>query len=158
MEVKVYSGHRLGCSVCPKKATTKYKLIDDNSSTNKLRHQRKDLKKSVTTKYNKSEKSEIVPTVRPKVNQCYCYNMEHIKREPPPKLLCSKRFENPITDNDETWLNEILEFRRENWFDCHSNTTFPKNIYPICKYTYTIYSYVFIKLNRFKLFLIYLIV
>lgn len=131
MGSKEYSSRRrIGCSVCSDKNTT---LIDDNSS-NKLKLKTKNLGNNVTTnlKYNKCNKGEVISTLKPQVNECYCNNMEHIKKESSSKLICSKRFNTPNIDIDEDWLNEMLEFRRENWFDCHSNSTIFKN--PIGKY------------------------
>lgn len=132
-----YSSHRrLGCSVCSKRNTT---LI--NNSSKNLRLEKKYLEKNVTTnlKYNKCEKSNIISTLKLKDNECYCHHMENIKKEALPKLICSKRIKTPYIDIDKDWLNDILEFRRENWFDCHSDTTILKKVNRICKFAYFIH-------------------
>lgn len=129
---------RIGCSVCPKK-NINVKLAD-NSSSNKPCLNRKCLKSNVTsTKHKEFEKSKITPTVilKPIIKECYCNHMEKIKKETFPRLICSKYFKIPnLIDKD--WLHEIVEFRRENWFDCHSNSSIDancvKNINPLCEY------------------------
>lgn len=126
------SRRRLGCSVCYEKNTT---LIDNNLSNN-LKLKKKKLVNNVTNnlKYNKCKKGEVISTLKPQVNECYCNHMEHINKESSPKLICSKRFNTPNIDIDEDWLKEISEFRRENWFDCHSDLTIFKKVNSICKY------------------------
>lgn len=148
MGVKEYSNNvckntkesRLGCSVCPKK-NIDVKLVD-NDSSNKPWFNRKCLKNDViNTKFKHFEKSEITltPIQKPLVKECYCYNMEKIKKGIFPRLICSKHFKTPnLIGIDKDWLHEIVDFRRENWFDCHSDLFFDanciQNINPLCEY------------------------
>jgi len=135
---------RLGCSVCP------LKNINDTLKVNSLSNQLMFKKK--LTSYNKNhtncDKSEITPTItRSKHNECYCNHMEHIKKKSYPKIVCSKRFKKPnLIDMDEDWLKEMMEFRRENWFDCHSDsfidTTCIQHINHICKFIVLLISFI----------------
>lgn len=122
--------NRLGCSVCPKKIDNE----NVNSKSNNIWFERK------RVKHNECEKSKITTAFpsRAKVNECYCDQMEQIKTLSP-KLICSKYLKMPnLTHVDKDWLNEIMEFRRENWFDCHSDlfndNISIKNINSGCKY------------------------
>lgn len=148
MEVKEYSNNvckntkksRIGCSVCQKK-NFDVKLVD-NYSSNKPWLNRKCLISNITnTKFKNVEKSEISPNLalKPLIKECYCNNMEKIKIEIFPRLICSKSFKTPnLIDVDKDWLHDIVEFRRENWFDCHTNLFFDanslQNINPLCEY------------------------
>lgn len=139
MENKKYSAvgrsaknNRLGCSVCPKKIDSENIIL--NSSSNNLYFERRCLK------HNEHEKSKLTSAFlsRAKVNECYCDQMEQIKTSIP-KLICSKYLKIPNLNHvNEDWLNEIIEFRHENWFDCHSDmfidTTSIRNINSPCKY------------------------
>jgi len=130
MEIKEYSiavdknkkNNRIGCSVCKNKNTNDTLVL--NSSSYKHWQESKHFKNSTTkTKYKGCDKNKITPVIKPKVNECYCNHMDQIKKEPLPKIICSKRFKLPsFIDIDEDWLNEIIEFRRENWFDCHADS------------------------------------
>lgn len=128
---------RLGCSVCLKNNIDTLIL---NSSSNKLRNGKKLIKNNITnTKYKEYEKNKMIPVIKSKMTECYCNHMEEIKKESLPKLICSKRFKTPnLISIDEDWLNEIKDFRRDNWFDCHSNSVIDlvsaQNIKPSCKY------------------------
>lgn len=113
---------RYGCSVCPKKVTNGT-LIVNSSSINLLLNKKNVNHNDTNSKYLDNDKSKIKAIIsEPKVNDCYCNHMEEIKKKLFPKVLCSKRFKIPVLDIDEDWLNEISKFRRENWFDCHSDT------------------------------------
>lgn len=116
---------RLGCSVCSKKTSNDNSNV--KSSFYKTNVENKVLEKNVTYKKHKeiNGKSKRTPDFidKPKINECYCNHMEPIKKEPFPKLICSKRFKTlDLVDIDEDWLHEIKEFRRENWFDCHADS------------------------------------
>lgn len=146
MEVKKYSlavgknknNSRIGCTVCKKKNTDD--ILDLNFS-NKQWHESKHLNNSTTKfKYKGCDQNKITPVIKSKINECYCTHMEQIKEESFPKIICSKRFKLPNLINiDEDWLKEIIDFRRENWFDCHSDsfvdTVCIKNDNPFCKFT-----------------------
>lgn len=131
MEVKamVKNKSRIGCSVCKKKVP----------SDTLVRHDSKRLKNSTTKmKYKGCDQNKMTPVIKPKVNECYCNYMEQIKNESFPKILCSKHLKLPsLIDVDEDWLNEIIDFRRENWFDCHSDSFvgsfYIQNDNPFCK-------------------------
>lgn len=131
---------RLGCTLCPKK-NTDVKLVD-NYSSNKPWLSIKCMKSNIINgKYKKNEKIEIKPTLisKPIIKECYCNHMEKIKKEIFPRLICSKHFKTAnLIDIDKDWLHEIVEFRRENWFDCHSNlfsdTNCVQNINPLREY------------------------
>uniref|UniRef100_A0A2S2P872 Uncharacterized protein n=2 Tax=Schizaphis graminum TaxID=13262 RepID=A0A2S2P872_SCHGA len=113
---------RLGCSVCKKK-------VNNDTSIKNLSSKpwidKRNLKINVVDKKCiNCEYSKLTPTVtlNTKINECYCNHMEETKNETFPKLICSKRFKTPhLTDINEKWLNEIIEFRRQNWFDCHAD-------------------------------------
>lgn len=128
-ECKNTKESRVGCSVCPKKDID-VKLVD-NYSPNKPWLNRTFLKSNIiNTKFKNFEKREVLPTLilKPNIKECYCNNMEKIKKEICPRLICSKNFKSPnLIDIDKDWLHEIVEFRRENWFDCHSNLFFDAN-------------------------------
>jgi len=129
---------RLGCSVCKKK------INNDNSIENvssKPWIEKRYLKNNVLDKKLKNcELSNLSPTKIPrhKIKECYCNHMEQVQIESFPRLICSKRFKTPhLTDIDEKWFNEIIEFRRQNWFDCHAesfiDSTYVQNINPLSK-------------------------
>lgn len=130
MEIKKYSiavdknkNHsRIGCTVCKNKITNDNLVL--NSSSYKHWQESKHFKNSITkTKYEGCDKNKMTPVIKPKVNECYCNYMDQIKKELFPKIICSKRFKLPsLIDIDDDWLNEIIEFRRENWFDCHADS------------------------------------
>ncbi|XP_015374514.1 PREDICTED: uncharacterized protein LOC107169314 isoform X2 [Diuraphis noxia] len=113
---------RLGCSVCKKK------IINDTPIENcssKPWIDKKHIKNSVPVKTKNCEYIKLAPTdmLSPKIRECYCNYMEQKKIESFPKLICSKRFKTPhLTDINEKWLHEIIEFRRLNWFDCHADS------------------------------------
>ncbi|KAE9531681.1 hypothetical protein AGLY_010887 [Aphis glycines] len=114
---------RLGCSVCKKKINNDTSIKNSSSKPwidkRNLENNVFD-KKCINCNYN-----ELTPTIKlkTKINECYCNHMEQLKNESFPKLICSKRFKTPhLTDVNETWLNEIIEFRRQNWFDCHADS------------------------------------
>lgn len=113
---------RLGCFVCKTKINN-YTSTEHFSSKPWI--EKKHLKNKVTDKKcRKCEYIKLSPSVTssPKISECYCNHMEETKNESFPKLICSKRFKSPhLTDVDEKWLNEIIEFRRQNWFDCHAD-------------------------------------
>lgn len=116
---------RYGCSVCPKKVTNGVLIVNSSSNSNKqLLNKKKNGINDTNSKYKDNGKSKIITGIksRSKVDECYCNHMEEIKKKYFPKVLCSKRFKIPILDVNEDWLNEITEFRRENWFDCHSDS------------------------------------
>ncbi|XP_060869479.1 uncharacterized protein LOC132944250 isoform X2 [Metopolophium dirhodum] len=127
---------RLGCSVCKKKINND-KPIEHFSSKPWI--DQKHLKNKVSDKkIRKCEYIKFSPcvTLSPKISECYCNRMEQTKNESFPKLICSKRFKTPhLTDVDEKWLNEIIEFRRQNWFDCHADSSIDgicvQNIIPL---------------------------
>lgn len=114
--------NRLGCSICLRKSTCDNLII--NPSISKLHLANNYLESN--EKKNKKKKH----------NECYCKHMEQIKEKSIPKLLCSKRYSN-INRNgkEEDWFNDVITFRRENWFDCHSNNVIDSTcINPLCKY------------------------
>lgn len=111
---------RLGCSVCLKSNSNNSFRV--NSSDNKLKFEKKQKNNLISVNYNKCKKTSSV-LLKPRVNECYCHYMEHIKKPYFPKLICSKQFQAPnILNVDKDWLDEINKFRRENWFDCHSDS------------------------------------
>lgn len=114
---------RLGCSVCKKKINNDTQIEHFSS---KPWIDKKQIKNNVSEKKLKNcEYIKLAPTVvlSPKISECYCNHMKQTKTESFPKLICSKRFTTPqLTDVDEKWLNEIIEFRRQNWFDCHADS------------------------------------
>lgn len=121
--------NRLGCSVCSK--TNSNNSLEVNSSTNKLKFENKQKNSFKSVNCNKCKKTSVL--LKPKVNECYCHYMEHIKKPCFPKLICSKQFQTPnLLTVDKNWLDEIKKFRQENWFDCHSDSfidaTFLQNI------------------------------
>lgn len=128
---------RLGCSVCLKNNTD---TLIINSSSNKPWHGKKYLKNNIiNTKYKECEKNKTIPVIKSKINECYCDHMEEIKKEVSPRLICSKRFITPnLIHIDEDWLNEIKDFRRDNWFDCHSDSVIDligtQNVKSLCKF------------------------
>lgn len=130
--------YRLGCTVCLKKNTNN--SLINTSSSNKPWRDRNHLKNNVTnTKNEKSNTSCIIH--RPSTNGCYCNHMEYLKNESFPRLICSKHFKTPdLIDVDHDWLHKIIEFRRENWFDCHSDSFIDalcvQNNNPFCKFFY----------------------
>lgn len=121
---------RFGCSVCQKKNLEEPFFL--NPCTNKLKLETKKKANDSNTEYKKCKQVPI------QSKECYCNHMEQIQNKAIPRLICSKRHKTPnhiAIDND--WLNEMKEFRRENWFDCHSDsfvdTDFMKNINSLCK-------------------------
>lgn len=136
MDIEEYSTSkmkcRLGCSVCLTRNTSDHLVI--NSSINKLCLGNNENKKQ----QNKCDKCKIIPMNID--HECYCNRIKHVKKESIPKLICSKHYSNlNHNDKEKNWFNEIIEFRRENWFDCHSNinnVTYLKDINPLCKYMY----------------------
>lgn len=130
---------RLGCSVCKKKIN--YDNPIENFSS-KPRIDKKHIKNNVSEKKSKNcEYIKLAPTVilSPKINECYCNHMKQTKNESYPKLICSKRFKTPhLTDVNEKWLIEMIEFRRLNWFDCHADSLIDgicdPNIIPLSKH------------------------
>lgn len=131
---------RFGCTVCPKKNKNDTLI---NSSSNKLWRDRNHLKNNVTNTIN--EKSKTSCTIRrPTVNECYCNSMERLKTESFPKLICSKHYKTPnLMDVNQDWLQEIIKFRHENWFDCHSDSFIDamsvQNNNLICRFIFTLF-------------------
>jgi len=129
---------RLGCSIC------KTKIINDTQNQNcssKPWIDKKHIKTNVSENTKNCEYIKLAPTsiLSPKVRECYCNHMEQKKNESFSKLICSKRIKTPhLTDVNEKWLNEMIEFRRLNWFDCHADSLFDgicdQNIIPLSKY------------------------
>jgi len=130
---------RLGCSVCKKK------LNDDTQIKNfspKPGIDTKHINNNVSEKKSKNcEYIKLAPTVKlsPKISECYCNHMKQTKDESFPKLICSKRFKTPhLTGVNEKWLVEMIEFRRQNWFDCHADSLidgiYDQNIISLSKY------------------------
>lgn len=123
------SKSRLGCSVCQK---TNFKDVFLVNSFNKLKLGTK--QKAIAMKFKKCESITSIPS-----KECYCSRMEQIQDKVIPRLICSKRYKTPSNIAiDYDWLNEMKEFRRENWFDCHSDsfvdTEFVKSINSLCKF------------------------
>lgn len=135
---------RLGCTVCVKKNandTLVNHIEHVEMSSNKPWLDRNHLKNKFTS--TKNEKSTT--PYKPSVNECYCNHMEQLKNEPFPRLICSKLFKTPNLINvDKNWLHEIIEFRRENWFDCHSDsfidTMHVQNNKAFCKFIIIIFK------------------
>lgn len=108
---------RFGCSVCQKKNLKDSLFL--NSWTNKLKLETKEKANDSNTEYEKCKQLLI------QSKECYCNHMKQIQNKAIPRLICSKSYKTPnhiAVDND--WLNEMKEFRRENWFDCHSDSFF----------------------------------
>lgn len=114
---------RLGCSVCLKK-----KYIDKLA-----RKQKHNYNNNMQLRTNEKTPS-VIP--RPTFNECYCNYMQQMEKESFSKIVCSKSFKTPnLIDMDENWFNEIKEFRRDNWFDCHSDVFVDsKSVKPLCKH------------------------
>jgi hypothetical protein len=132
---------RLGCSVCLKKNTNDTLINHIDISPNKPWRDRNHLKNNVSI--TKNEK--CITLCKPTINECYCNHMEQLKNEPFPRLICSKLLKTPNLINvDKKWLHEIIEFRRENWFDCHSDSfidpMFVQNNKPFCKFIIIIFK------------------
>lgn len=129
---------RLGCSVCKKK-------VNNDTSIEHLSSKpwidKRNLKNVSNEKLKNCEYNKLTPSIilRPSGNECYCNHMEQTRNVSFPRLICSKQFKTPHqTDVDKKWLHEIIEFRRQNWFDCHTesfiNGNCVQNINPLSKY------------------------
>lgn len=119
---------RLGCSVCSK--YTKSSTYRNHFSTS---NSKKISESTFDEKGIKFQKIKRNPQKNTKIkSQCYCTSMVINKTETQFKHICSKMCEHlKVSSTDDSWLNEMINFRRDNWFECHANPFF--NDINLCK-------------------------
>ncbi|XP_050546613.1 uncharacterized protein LOC126908511 isoform X5 [Daktulosphaira vitifoliae] len=114
----------LGCSVCSKYTQSSYNRNPDstflhtsqNKFSNIIFDEKETKLKKIKNNLNQNSKFN---------SQCYCIYMPINKTKTQSKHICSKICEvSKISTTDDSWLNQIINFRRDNWFECHANFFF----------------------------------